>query len=118
MLHEFIHWQYLLKDVTGYNDVVKLSPVGVIDDYNYNAWRKWQPEVYWPDPPENGYGPFNALVLNHNYNDIAHLGQVNADNYRWYVQSKWWSLQCGRNFDKAPADGGKTDDRLRNWLPE
>ena len=118
LLHEFTHYEYLLEDVPNYaKNVMKLSPRGFIDDYNYVQWSNKVPGTEWPNPPTSGYGPHNAMTLNDNIDDVLHMAMINADNYRWYAQSKWWSFQCEKAYGKPLDDGGKTGDKMRANLP-
>jgi len=57
--------------------------------------------------PPDGYGPANAaqLVINNQGDSVQ-----NADNYRWYVVSKYWQWICKRQFDKQ--DDPDKDDKM------
>jgi hypothetical protein len=93
LLHEFIHWTYLLQNVPRYHDLIKGPNIG----------------DYFGDNPSDGYGPFNAEQLlffstkwvpgKFRKNEVLQ----NADNYAWYAHSKYWSFICGRTFSEAKA---------------
>ena len=113
LLHELMHWKYLLKGVDDYVDVTKGDEEGIISDYD----RDDRPEddLKYEEQPLDGNGPYNCFELALNkHNDAV----MNADNYRWYATTKWWSYRCQKNFDRGRDDDGKTGDKVRWQLPE
>lgn len=109
-----IHWRYLIRTAANQEDYDQIIPRDLYD-LEFDAHYYDYPVDYRPgasietrpnDPPD-GYGPAHAaqLVLNNNGDSFD-----NADNYRWYVVSKYWQHICGRPFDKQ-EDPFK-DDRM------
>ena len=106
VLHELIHWRYLVYDGPLFDEIVVEQegvPDGenIISDYDADSSNEFEP----PD----GYGPYHTRLL------AEHEGSSdavnNADNYRWYAQSKFWQWRCGRSF--GPAPDNSYNDKLR-----
>jgi hypothetical protein len=120
LLHELMHWDYLFQGVPGYDEAVKATLRGRIDDYDYETWSEGLkdefPDLEWPEEPSNGYQPNNARELN-GASEQENLGRRNADNYRWYSQSKYWSFRCKKEFGANEDYDQHSDDRLRWNLP-
>ncbi|KAH0846183.1 hypothetical protein FOPE_12510 [Fonsecaea pedrosoi] len=94
LLHELLHWTFLLDDITGFSDII---------DENDDEF----PQIvdFWgPDPPD-GYGPFHAMQLR---SQGAYVAIQNADTYRCYAQSKYWTWKCGKSFGRAQSDEDNT----------
>lgn len=91
MLHEMLHWPYLLQDVPNYNTVIEpAAPDGQKKLVDYSG----------PDPL-SGYGPFNALQIRNllpSQQTSTFQSAQNPDNYVYYALSKYWSFTCGRAF--------------------
>lgn len=120
LLHEVMHWRYLVRNGINqhvFDDVIKhnanvedkdgkkkVEERDYIDDYIRDDYDDKD-----LDPPD-GYGPANAasLVINQ-----AKDSYRNADNYRWYVVSKFWQEIFGREF-KEQHD----DDKGDKMVPE
>ncbi|EXJ65256.1 hypothetical protein A1O7_01597 [Cladophialophora yegresii CBS 114405] len=106
LLHELIHWPYLLQDIPGYSTLIR--------QYPRNDWSTiWD---FTGPSPTDGYGPFNAMaVRNLPVSPATGTSQAiqNADNFVWYAVSKYWSWRCGRQFKRSasPEDG-----ELRGFL--
>ena len=115
LLHEFTHWEYLTKDIPGFEDVVEKTPDKIIGDYKYELWREEVEDEDFSEDPSTGYGPFKARELNF-VTETKNLGQRNADNYRWYAQSKYWSFKCERDFATNDGYTGGHGDILRYEL--
>lgn len=122
LLHEMIHWRLLVRasnneqqfDAVITHDVWLPDPDDedeleeeehdYIDDYNKNEYEDSDAD------PATGYGPANAhqLVLNGNYRSFR-----NADNYRWYAVSKYWSWRCTQaTGGHRVIFGGQTNNAL------
>ncbi|KAK5939388.1 hypothetical protein PMZ80_008692 [Knufia obscura] len=114
ILHEMFHWEYMVrieKNQVIFDDLVeptiedpdnddKLEDRDYIDDYD-TAHYSGKP---FNEPPD-GYGPANAAQLRGNgFGDAWQ----NADNYRWYVVSRYWQFVCtklfGRQTDRSKDD--------------
>ena len=102
ILHELIHWRYLLKDVADFDDVVEQHED---TDDGENIIIDFEGGESSFMTPDDGYGPVNAhLLVAHGVGDAVN----NTDNYRWFAQSKYWAFMCGRCFGPAldnVADG-------------
>lgn len=103
LLHEMVHWRLLVRDVNNEerfdavithtvllpdpddSDKLEEEERDYIDDYNKDEYE--DPDI----DPVTGYGPANAHELVINGNDVSFR---NADNYRWYAVSKYWSWKC------------------------
>lgn len=73
ILHELIHWSFLLRDIPNFNDYTTEAPGG----------QKKIPD--WDGPfPEDGYGPYNAFLINNltaNQARALFHSLNNADSY-------------------------------------
>lgn len=103
LVHEMIHWRLLVRDLNNKQKYDEIIPHTIylpdpedeeedeevvqdfIDDYNKNEYK--DPDI----DPSTGYGPANThlLVINGGMASFR-----NADNYRWYAVSKYWSWRC------------------------
>lgn len=133
LLHEMIHWRQLIRAANNQErfDTVITHHVWIRepdpddpDDYIYEEEEHDYIDDYskseYQNPPANpqtGYGPKNAhdLVLNGNQASFR-----NADNYRWYAVSRYWSWKCtdandGRKVVFGPQTDGDFDDSM---IPE
>lgn len=108
------HWRYLIRTAANQEDYDLIIDRYYFDqEFNlipYNCpvdYRPSAPEGTRPNDPPDGYGPAHAaeLVLNNEEDSLR-----NADNYRWYVVSKYWQWICKRQFDKQ--DDTMQDDRM------
>lgn len=92
LLHELMHWSYLLKDTPGFSDLIDKDEAGLPQVRDFS-----QPQSHPPD----GMGAFHARLLK----DFGpYVAIQNADNYRWYALSKYWSWKCKRGFGPARSD--------------
>lgn len=118
LLHEVLHWRYLVRD--GWNQTPFDADIkhkvyvrdehgnereeerDYIDDYDRDQYEDKNTE------PLDGYGPKNAasLVINQEKDSFR-----NADNYRWYIVSKFWQGSFGYEFD-AQDDESKGDQMI------
>ncbi|KAL8671364.1 MAG: hypothetical protein Q9168_004146 [Polycauliona sp. 1 TL-2023] len=75
VLHEYTHWDWLLKDIIGGE---------IVDTHR--------------DKQASGYGLENA------YHDLDKKYAVfNADSYAWYATEVLWTVLCSKEY-KAPGD--------------
>lgn len=118
LLHEMLHWRYLVRDGRNqvpFDTVIKHTVYvkdeqgnqkeeerDYIDDYDRDVYEDKDIE------PLDGYGPKNAasLVINNESDSFR-----NADNYRWYIVSKFWQVGFGNQFD-AQYDESKGDQMI------
>jgi hypothetical protein len=49
------------------------------------------------DYGDAGYGPLNTR----NFNKDSNVPASNADQYRWFAQEYYWTVQCKKDY-KAP----------------
>jgi len=92
LLHELMHWTYLLQTVDGFSSLIEPDEGGFRQIRDYS------------DPngaPVNGLGASNAMQLK---NRGQYAAIQNADNFKWYALSKYWSWRCGRAFGPALSD--------------
>ncbi|KIW76207.1 hypothetical protein Z517_10953 [Fonsecaea pedrosoi CBS 271.37] len=94
LLHELLHWTFLLDDITGFSDII---------DENDDEFPQIV-DLWGPDPPD-GYGPFHVMQLR---TQGAYIAIQNADTYRCYAQSKYWTWKCGKSFGRAQSDEDNT----------
>lgn len=110
LLHEMVHWRKLVRTdnnkerwdaVVVHNQWIEdpdeegkyeEEEIDIVTDYDKNNYKNP------PAKPVTGYGPINAHQLALNGNRASFQ---NADNYRWYAVSKYWSWRC------TWANGGK-----------
>ncbi|KAK4945581.1 hypothetical protein LTR10_015200 [Elasticomyces elasticus] len=95
LLHELMHWTYLLEDIPNYEDLIDENEDGFPQIVDFAG----------PDPVD-GYGPYNTMRLR----QVKAAETIqNADSYVWYAQSKYWSWKCGKTFGPSvePADDEK-----------
>lgn len=103
LLHEMMHWRLLVRATNNEKTFDAVIPHTVlypdplsedeyeeeehdyIDDYDKDQYE--DPDI----DPTTGYGPTNAHELVINGEDASFR---NADNYRWYAVSKYWSWRC------------------------
>ena len=110
ILHEVIHWRYLLQDVADFDDVLMEyddtdEGENIIIDFDGGESSFMS--------PSDGYEPVHAhKLVGHGEGDAVN----NADNYRWYAQSKYWSFMCGKCFGPA-RDNVKDGDTARFQPP-
>jgi hypothetical protein len=101
-LHELIHWRTLVEKAQDFYSIIRRQlNLDHIIDY------KLPTDSPFAGPPQ-GIGPLWAheLVAHQNGDAVA-----NADNYRWYVLSKYWQLTCP---EKNGGQGwGTAVDQLR-----
>ncbi|EXJ93943.1 hypothetical protein A1O1_02336 [Capronia coronata CBS 617.96] len=92
LLHELMHWSYLLEDMPGFSELIDKDEAGLPQIRDHSDLSS--------DPPD-GMGAFHAKLLK----DRGPFAAIqNADNYRWYTLSKYWSWKCGRGFAEAMSD--------------
>jgi hypothetical protein len=97
ILHELIHWRYLLRDVPDFQDNLLdylneevEEDEWIITDFDGGDSSHFE--------PSDGYGPVHARQLvDHDDGDARN----NADNYRWYAQTRYFQFVCGREFGPA-----------------
>ncbi|KAJ9603928.1 hypothetical protein H2200_011450 [Cladophialophora chaetospira] len=122
MLHECLHAVGLFRDVPNYDATI---PTG----WEYNHFEGTLPHIltdFWPleyggitpKPPLNGYGGWNAMLINQlhpiNADSIKFKAIYNVDNYVAYASSSYFSTKCNREF-RAPSeeqDWGKSPRHL------
>ncbi|KAI1623127.1 hypothetical protein EDD37DRAFT_682610 [Exophiala viscosa] len=95
LLHELMHWTYLLEDIPNYEDLIDENEDGFPQIADFAG----------PNPGD-GYGPYNTMRLR----QVKAAETIqNADSYVWYAQSKYWSWKCGRTFGPSvdPSDDEK-----------
>lgn len=92
LLHELMHWTYLLETVDRFSSLIEPDEGGFhqIRDYSNPS-----------GVPINGLGAFNAMQLK---NRARYDAIQNADNFKWYALSKFWSWRCRRTFGPALSD--------------
>lgn len=121
LLHEMVHWRLLVRASNNEEQFDEVIPHTVlvpdpndedelqeedrdyIDDYDRNQYE--DPDI----DPRTGYGPTNAHELVINGDDACFR---NADNYRWYAVSKYWSWKCTQvaNGNKVVFDQQDNSD--------
>ena len=87
LLHEFLHWDYLVEPALGMH----------IGDWNSPP----KPNVF----PAEGYGPYNAMLVRQTENLIPENNAAlkNADNYVYFALEAYWRQRYpGIEFDPAP----------------
>lgn len=125
LLHEMVHWRLLVRAENNRERFDAVIPHVVIlpdpddedleieeeHDYidDYDRDQQEDPEI----DPLTGYGPKNAhdLVVNGGGASFR-----NADNYRWYAVSKYWSWRCtlaamGRRVTFGQQDNNDLGDK-------
>ncbi|EXJ59978.1 hypothetical protein A1O7_04126 [Cladophialophora yegresii CBS 114405] len=83
ILHELMHWPYLLQDIPDYARLAQPTT----GDYSKIL------DFAGPNPSD-GYGPFNsAKIRDLTANPVTGSSQAirNADSYVWYAMDKYWS---------------------------
>ncbi|KAL2437169.1 hypothetical protein ABEF95_016665 [Exophiala dermatitidis] len=108
LLHELMHWSHLFRDIPGFSGLIHPDEAGLPQIRDFS-----QPNSIPPD----GMGAFHASLLK----DLGPYTAIqNADSYRWYALSKYWSWKCKRGF-AAPAsdmDVYKRGPRMSAPQPE
>jgi len=115
ILHEMLHWNYLVRTEENENqfddlithlvqdqddeDEEELDERDFIDDYSDEYYEDR------PITPIDGYGPVNTakLVVNNEGDSVQ-----NADNYRWYMVSKTWEFICAEQY-AVQTDQSRSD---------
>jgi hypothetical protein len=92
LLHEFVHLNVLTFPAAGIR----------VLDYGLDFWGKKIPK---DGLPVDGYGPYNAWVLNNNANKADKQPSLNADSYMWFALESYWSQQCNGDFTDPRPDG-------------
>ncbi|EXJ56961.1 hypothetical protein A1O7_07305 [Cladophialophora yegresii CBS 114405] len=105
ILHELIHWSWLLQDLPQWQDFIAVLP----------AFGLRQIGDFAGTDPVSGYGAYNAKRLKERaLGNPADFGSYptlnNADSYMWYALSKYWAWTCGVDFGPARDE---YDDFLR-----
>ncbi|ETI26010.1 hypothetical protein G647_02787 [Cladophialophora carrionii CBS 160.54] len=106
ILHELIHWSWLLQDLPQWQDFIAVPP---------GSDFRQIPDFNGPNHV-TGYGAYNAKRLKGRaLSDPADFGPYptlnNADSYMWYALSKYWAWMCG--VDLGPVED-EDDDELRH----
>ncbi|EHY54310.1 hypothetical protein HRR81_004650 [Exophiala dermatitidis] len=92
LLHELMHWSYLFKDIPGFSGLIRQDEAGLPQIRDFS-----QPNSNPPD----GMGAYHARLLR----DLGPYTAIqNADSYRWYALSKYWTWKCKRGFAAATSD--------------
>ena len=84
------HIAPLISRVPGVEDLLDPKGEKVIVDYERTKNDN--------SVPPNGYGPFNAWALRQYNNRRA---KSNADNYRWYALSRFFTKRFNKAFKAA-----------------
>lgn len=92
LLHELMHWTYLLETIDRFSELIKPDEGGFHQIRDYSSPT---------GVPPNGLGAFHAMQLK---DHGPYAGIQNADNFKWYALSKYWSWRCGRAFGPALSD--------------
>ena len=109
MLHEVTHWNILtLRSAPAFDLRV--------NDYGFGLNGQTIPT---DGMPPNGYGPYNAMMLNRNRaRGLAEDKQPtrNADSWMYFALESYWSRVCSRQFNDpaAPAAPQPPTDGIVN----